>query len=125
MAISFASRPALAELRICNPSPQPIKVAIGYHEEGDWMSEGWWRVNTDQCQTTIEGNLSSRYYYVFAQDEGSGKIWGGEYPFCIAPGGFAIASDGSCNQLGFQPAGFREIDVGQASQYTLELDWGR
>ena len=47
---------ASAELKFCNKTGKEQVVAIGYKEDGIWVSEGWWRIPIGECKIAIGGD---------------------------------------------------------------------
>ena len=80
LPISIVTSPALADLRVCNQTPNQINIALGYRAERGWQSEGWWLAAANDCVTVFQGDLSSRFYYLFAVDD----IGGGAGLCCLA-----------------------------------------
>ena len=68
--------PALADFRVCNGTQNLVGVAIGYRAKDGWNTEGWWQVPASTCATLIEGELQSRYYYLYAEDAARGTDCG-------------------------------------------------
>lgn len=112
---------AAADLRVCNGTQSLVGVAIGYRGEEGWISEGWWRIPATQCRSVVEGQLNSRYYYLYAEDaEGVGR-WAGEVNFCIAENEFRVVGVEDCFTRGFQEMGFREYDTGAQASWMVNL----
>ena len=42
-------RNASAELRVCNDTPFRLSTAVGYYENGNWVSKGWYWVDAGDC----------------------------------------------------------------------------
>ena len=88
--LALGAAPARADFRVCNGTQSLVGVAIGYRAEAGWTTEGWWRIPATTCKSIIEGALSSRYYYLYAEDaEGRGR-WAGNVNLCIAEDEFKI-----------------------------------
>jgi uncharacterized membrane protein len=115
------SVPAKADFRVCNATQSLVGVSIGYRAQAGWVTEGWWHVEGSSCETLIEGPLSSRYYYLYAEDAERGGRWEGPVSMCIADGEFKIAGTGDCFARGFQRAGFQEYDTGEQSSWMVQL----
>jgi uncharacterized membrane protein len=98
-----------------------VGVAIGYRAQAGWVSEGWWHVEGSSCKTLIEGPLSSRYYYLYAEDAERGGRWEGPVSMCVADREFKIAGTSDCFARGFQRAGFQEYDTGEQSSWMVQL----
>ena len=71
--MAFAS-PARADLRVCNESSNPVSIALGYRAERGWQSEGWWVAPPGQCATVFQGDLNSRFYYLYVADDIGGVV---------------------------------------------------
>lgn len=118
---AFATGEARADFRVCNDTPSLIGVAIGYRSAEGWVSEGWWRIPSQNCRSVVEGDLSSRFYYLYAEDsEGVGR-WGGEVNLCIAENEFKVVGVQDCFARGFQEMGFREYDTGSQASWMVQL----
>jgi uncharacterized membrane protein len=116
-----AATPALADFRVCNATQGLVGVAIGYRASTGWVTEGWWHVEGSTCKTLIEGALSSRYYYLYAEDAERGGRWDGPVNMCVAEREFKIAGAGDCFARGFQRAGFQEYDTREQTNWMVQL----
>lgn len=111
---------AHAKFEVCNETDANATVAIAYRENGSWISEGWWSVAANACQTVKDGELTARYFYYTAISENF--TWPGEgYFFCTTSEKFTITGDENCEERGYQAANFREVDTGQAESFTFTL----
>ncbi|TIR98819.1 MAG: DUF1036 domain-containing protein, partial [Mesorhizobium sp.] len=79
-----ATSPALADFRVCNATQNLVGVGIGYRAKAGWITEGWWHIEGSTCKTLIEGPLSSRFYYLYAEDAERGGRWDGPINMCVA-----------------------------------------
>lgn len=113
--------PAKADFRVCNATQSLIGVAIGYRVKTGWTTEGWWHIDPSSCKTLIEGPLSSRYYYLYAEDAERGGRWEGPVNMCVAEKEFKIAGINDCFARGFQRAGFQEYDTGEQSSWMVQM----
>lgn len=117
----MAASEAKADFRVCNGTQELVGVAIGYRAEAGWTTEGWWRIPAASCKVIIEGTLSSRYYYLYAEDaEGKGR-WAGAVNLCIAENEFKITDVKDCFARGYQKMGFREYDTGEQGSWMVQL----
>lgn len=117
----FAATQARADFRVCNGTQSLVGVAIGYRAENGWTTEGWWRIPATTCKSIIEGALSSRYYYLYAEDaEGQGR-WAGTTDLCIDENEFKITDVKDCFARGYQKMGFREYDTGEQGSWMVQL----
>lgn len=112
---------AKADLRICNDTASLIGVALGYRKDGDWVSEGWWQLPGETCASLIEGDLSSRYYYLYAEDGNRGGQWRGEIFMCIAEDEFKIDGVQECFTRGYSRTGFFEVDTNDKESWMVRL----
>lgn len=117
----LTSAPANADFRVCNATQTLVGVAIGYRATDGWKSEGWWQIDASTCKTLIEGSLSSRYYYLYAEDAERGGRWDGPVNMCIAKEPFKIAGVNDCFARGFERAGFQEYDTSEQSSWMVQL----
>lgn len=121
-----------AGFRVCNKSSVQMNVSIGYKDaDYGWTSEGWWRINSGDCQSIINGNLTGRYYYVYAT--ANDRDWSGDDDqdggyFCISSRKFTIHNNDyssndkiNCAEGGFKSVRFIELDTGDSVDFTENL----
>jgi len=112
---------ARADFRVCNGTQNLVGVAIGYRATEGWVTEGWWQIPATTCATLIEGELQSRYYYLYAEDAARGGRWTGEVNMCVAENEFKITGVQDCFARGFQKNGFKEYDTGRQGSWMVQL----
>lgn len=112
---------ARADFRVCNATQSLVGVGIGYRAKAGWITEGWWHIEGSTCKTLIEGPLSSRFYYLYAEDAERGGRWDGPINMCVAEKEFKIAGVNDCFARGFQRAGFQEYDTGEQASWMVQL----
>jgi len=112
---------ARADFRVCNATQNLVGVGIGYRAKAGWITEGWWHIEGSTCKTLIEGPLSSRFYYLYAEDAERGGRWDGPINMCVAEKEFKIAGVNDCFARGFQRAGFQEYDTGEQASWMVQL----
>jgi uncharacterized membrane protein len=117
----FMAGAAHADFRVCNGTQNLVGVAIGYRAEEGWATEGWWQVPASTCATLIEGELQSRYYYLYAEDAARGGRWTGEVNMCVAENEFKVSGVDDCFARGFQRMGFKEYDTGRQGSWMVQL----
>jgi uncharacterized membrane protein len=120
-ALPLLASPAQADFRVCNATQNLVGVGIGYRAKAGWITEGWWHIEGSTCKTLIEGPLSSRFYYLYAEDAERGGRWDGPISMCVAEKEFKIAGVTDCVARGFQRAGFQEYDTGEQSSWMVQL----
>ena len=112
---------ASADFRICNDTNSLVGAALGYRQDGNWISEGWFQVPAESCSSLLEGDLSSRFYYVYAEDTDKGGQWRGDVFLCTQDQEFRIESVEDCFKRGFVKTGFFEIDTGNRANWMVRL----
>lgn len=120
-ALFSIAEPAMADFRVCNTTQNLVGVAIGYRGGEGWVSEGWWQVPASTCATLIEGELQSRYYYLYAEDAARGGRWTGEVNMCVAENEFKILGVDDCYARSYQRMGFKEYDTGRQGSWMVQL----
>ena len=108
-------------LRICNRTQSRVGVAIGYKENRQWITQGWWNVGKDSCETLVAGALVSRFYYIYAVDYDRAGVWGGKAVMCTRDKMFTINGIEDCVARGFERSGFYEVDTGEQKSWTVQL----
>ena len=119
VGFGLSATSAAAEFRVCNATQTAVGVAIGYRAKEGWISEGWWQIPPTTCSTLIEGQLQSRYYYLYAEDAARGGRWSGNVNMCVADNEFKITGVQDCYARGYQQFGFKEYSV--ASGFSANL----
>lgn len=113
--------PARADFRICNDTNSLVGAALGYRENNVWITEGWWQIPGQTCASLIEGDLNSRFYYLFAEDADRGGQWRGEVFMCTSDKEFRIEGVEECFQRGYRKTGFFEIDTSNKESWMVRL----
>ena len=168
-----APEPAFAELEFCNriTSGSTVNLAIAYYNSSishirsskndspdlriivnpRWTIRGWWKLNHNECITTIDRNLKLRYYYYYAYSQDDSYDDLGKYPLCgrkynqfhveyqmnnknlveilaLKPSGIDSVSlnseadlEKACADLGYEFLFFNQIDVGDNEDYIFNL----
>ncbi len=119
--VLLAPPQARADLRLCNRTGMEVGVAIGYNSKSGWISEGWWNLKAEACETLISGALDSRYYYVYAAARDYSAEWTGAAQLCTSRTKFSIKGTEDCLVRGYDRHGFFEIDTGEQTTWTVQL----
>lgn len=113
-------------LHFFNNAGETVWVAVNYYDnaENDFVSLGWWRIESSQTLTALSGPLQDVFYYYYAV--GQNTVWNGGADGWVDfnSSWFRIPdyfSRGFALGQGFTDPGFREIFVGNCFGYTLEL----
>lgn len=121
LGISFAV-PAWAEFQVCNQSFDVINVAIGQPDEtGQFSTEGWWIIGTNQCARVVRDTLRNRYLYIHASDVFGQPMVESPQTMCTDEGRFRITGITDCWQRGFRAVPFVEVDTQAVDRWTLFL----
>lgn len=107
--------------RVCNETSSTIGIAMGYDSRQGWISEGWWNLPSDTCETLRSGALVSRYYYLYAIDYDRGGEWKGRHYMCTHARIFTIRGFEDCAQRGLETTGFFEVDTAGQPSWTVQL----
>ncbi|MEO7224356.1 MAG: DUF1036 domain-containing protein [Devosia sp.] len=121
MALIASAAPARADLRVCNQSSNAVSIALGYRAERGWQSEGWWVAPSGQCAIVFQGDLNSRFYYLYVADDLGGGAWDGDNFMCTRDETFTIFDTENCLARGYERTGFFEVDTQNRSDWTLQL----
>lgn len=97
--------------RVCNKTDNLVGVALGYKQDDQFVSEGWWNLEKGKCETLLQGSLVSRFYYVYAIDYQAGGEWSGTQYLCTNKGSFTIQGNKDCIKRGFERTGFMAVDI--------------
>jgi uncharacterized membrane protein len=112
---------ALADFRVCNGTAARVGVAVGYKDGEAWITEGWWNLQPNACETLIRGSLVARFYYLYAVDYDQGGEWSGKAFMCTRDREFTIRGLQDCLARGFNRTGFFEVDTGEQKNWTVQL----
>lgn len=121
IALSGGAPAARADLKLCNFTPSRVGISIGYKLGKQWITEGWWNILSQSCETLVTGKLSARFYYVHALDYDRGGEWAGKIEMCTADKTFTIKGVQDCEGRGFKTSRFYEVDTGESKDYTIRL----
>lgn len=117
----LAPSPAAADFRLCNRTQSRVGIAIGYRDGETWTTEGWWNVAANSCETLLRGDLSARFYYLYAVDYDQGGEWAGKAHMCTRDKEFTIRGAEDCLARGFERTGFIEVDTQEQKSWTIQL----
>lgn len=121
MLLFLAAPSARADFRVCNDTKSLVGVALGYSNNGTWFTEGWWQVPGETCASILEGELNSRFYYIYAEDADRGGQWRGDIFMCTSNEEFRIEGVEECFERGHQKTGFFEIDTDNRDSWMVRL----
>ena len=118
LALSASAR---ADFRVCNNTASRASLALAHTDGAAWVSEGWWNLKANTCETLLRGALAAEFYYVYGIDESGGE-WKGKAFMCTRDREFRIDGRQDCFVRGFDRTGFFEVDTGKdAKDWTVQL----
>ena len=117
----MVAAPARADLRLCNMTTSRVGVSLGFRDQQGWVTEGWWNISANACETLLKGDLAARFYYIHAIDYDRGGEWGGKSFMCTQDKSFVIRGVEECVKRGYKRTGFFEVDTGDAKEWTVRL----
>jgi uncharacterized membrane protein len=120
-ALCASAAPARADLRVCNQSANQVSIALGYRAEKGWQSEGWWVAPAGNCAIVYQGDLNSRFFYLYVADDIGGGAWDGAVFMCTRDETFTIFGVEDCLARGYERTGFFEVDTQNRTDWTLQL----
>jgi uncharacterized membrane protein len=120
-ALLASAAPAHADLRVCNQSTNQVSIALGYRADKGWQSEGWWVAPPAKCAVVYQGDLHSRFFYLYVADDIGGGAWDGSVFMCTRDESFTIFGVEDCLARGYERTGFFEVDTQNRTDWTLQL----
>jgi uncharacterized membrane protein len=120
-ALVALASPAAADFRLCNNTGSRVGVSVGYKDNEQWVTEGWWNLAPRSCETLLRGSLVARFYYIYAVDYDRGGEWSGKAFMCTREKEFKIEKTDDCLARGLERAGFFEVDTGEQRSWTVQL----
>ena len=112
---------ARADFRVCNNTASRTSLSLAYTDGQTWLTEGWWNLKANTCETLLRGPLAAQFYYVYGLDESGGE-WKGKAFMCTRDHEFRIEGRQDCFVRGYDRTGFFEIDTGKdAKDWTVQL----
>ena len=122
ISLCTGSRLANAGLFLCNETGVKVFVAIGYEEDGQWLSRGWFSFEPKECDSLYLGVPQNQYFYYYANSESWKTVWNGEQDlnggyFCTSNDAFYFLNDfNDCTGKTF-----KLLDLNGADQYSFSL----
>jgi uncharacterized membrane protein len=114
----------LSQLHFLNRTSKEIYVTILWYDDNNkqWILDGWYKVNPIQSRSLIPNKLTSTYYYYHAHSGDRLVEWNGNGDIlrCLPYESFHYADYTYCPN-GFTEYSFKKINVGSATDYTIEL----
>ncbi len=113
--------PVSAGFKVCNNAALAQILSVAYHQDGGWVSEGWWTIQPEACKILKSADLTVKYFYYRAMVKG-GSFAGQNYMFCTDDKAYTIVGNTDCSARGFGRESFSEVEIGSGiTDYTLTL----
>lgn len=122
IAFLLLTLPALADFKVCNKTTSRVGLSVGYKDGEIWVTEGWWNLLPNACETILRGSLVAKYYYIYGIDYDKGGEWGGRAFMCSRDKEYSIKGIEDCLTRGYDRTGFMEIDTQEQKDWTVQLD---
>ncbi len=113
--------PVQAEFRVCNKTGGRVGLAIGVKEGPIFITQGWFNLKANACETPIKEDLKSGPYYIYGLDYDRGGEWSGSELLCVGDHEFYVEGQADCYARGYERAGFRRIDTNSQKNWTLDI----
>jgi uncharacterized membrane protein len=155
--LALFTKESLAWFQICNRRPDGLWASYSSYVAGtsqvndecgystrnggcyysSWRTEGWWRLEPNQCAVVLGGSITNRYSYVYVESDWGATLIDAQTPFYVRDqvfswdeyeevhwtSGECIGSYGVydfCTPTGYW-VNFKEFDTGNASNFTLNI----
>ena len=122
IALLISSKPASADLKICNRMSYVVEAAIGIDEKSATATRGWFRIDPAACRIVLQGTMTADRILLNARALGvygtSPLPQNGSDTLCVAPDNFVIAAARQCRP-GQTPAPFTQISPTKADDGNL------
>ncbi len=117
-AASF-TRPARADLELCNRMSYVVEAALGYEDKGTMTTRGWFRLDPGQCRVTLQGTQGDQLYLYARVPDVYGPSplpQAGTADLCVAPAHFVIAGAQKCARANQTLARFSAVRPSDSAQ---------
>ena len=74
-----------------------------------------------KCAVVYQGDLHSRFFYLYVADDIGGGVWDGSDFMCTRDESFTIFGVEDCLARGYERTGFFEVDTQNKTDWTLQL----
>ncbi len=74
-----------------------------------------------KCAVVYQGDLHSRFFYLYVADDIGGGAWDGSNFMCTRDESFTIFGVEDCLARGYDRTGFFEVDTQNKPEWTLQL----
>jgi uncharacterized membrane protein len=107
---------ARAEYSLCNKTSYALSAALGFVEEDNLLTRGWWRLRPGECKKVISEEIQAGRYYVYAEaipgHRGELKTWSGGTPLCVQNDSlFTLRDQSVCAEDPSRQRDFNGVDI--------------
>jgi uncharacterized membrane protein len=107
---------ARAEYSLCNKTSYALSAALGFVEEDNLLTRGWWRLRPGECKKVITEEIQAGRFYVYAEaipgHRGELKTWSGGTPLCVQNDSlFTLRDQSVCSEDPQRQRDFNAVDV--------------
>ena len=120
-ALGASSTGALADFRICNRTSARIGLAIGVKEGPIFITQGWFNMKPNACESPIKDDLKAGPYFIYGVDYDRGGEWSGAQLLCVGDHEFYVEGSADCYARGYEKAGFRRVETKGQKNWTLDI----
>lgn len=120
---------ASAQYSFCNMTSYVLSAAIGYAEEGELVTRGWWRLKAGECKRVLSDPVKAGRYFVYAEAIPGHKgdllkTWSGKTPLCVQTDSlFTLRDQDVCAEDPRRQRGFLPIDVADENDGTWTTEF--
>ncbi|MEM9839933.1 MAG: DUF1036 domain-containing protein [Pseudomonadota bacterium] len=112
----FAGSEARAEYSFCNKTSFALSAALGFTDDNQLLTRGWWRLRPGECKRVISNELTPGRYFAYAEaipgHQGELKTWSGDTPLCVQNDSlFTLRDQSVCADAPQQQRNFMAVDV--------------
>lgn len=110
--------------RFCNETQYVVWAALGFEQDEEIISTGWFKIAPRKCADAIKDPLAGKTYYSYAEADrptGGPLVWGGDYTLCTMDNRFTIHGTKDCESRGYLSTGFQRVQTGGQAGYVQTL----
>lgn len=127
LAFWAPSKPAHAELKLCNKSGYVVYAAVGIQQAAQITTRGWIRLVPGDCQTAIAEPLKAPAYFIYAHSpailSAPQRTWAGQFHFCVKGANFSLSAPlkGTSCKGDSGVASFASVATNGAPSWTMSF----
>lgn len=123
-----AGSTAHAQYSFCNKTSYALSAAVGYVDNENLVTRGWWRLRSGECKRVLSERVEPGRYFVYAEaipgHAGSLRTWSGRTPLCVQNDSlFTLRDQDVCADDPRRQREFSAIDVTETTDGTYTTDF--